>query len=241
MWHEHSVLPYFVHVVYWSLLFVTSYKTCFTAATFNGDKAEFDLTLSHFVEGDSGSGGDAWSGYKFTVSYPVSVSALRGGSTGNDFELAMFNLTHDGNQIDHVLKAVSAPGGSRAEIVKLDTAIQLCPNEYYFIAQGFAGDSASSHYLVQNVSVNELISAFGFLQTWEPEDGRYCFFIGNAGQTGQASSMIGEQVTELSGQQPNIGFVASSVEVEGSPCPTPIPVGPTLMQLAVQWPRRAVI
>ena len=173
-----------------------------------------------------------WMGYKFTVAYPVTVSALRGGAALEDslqnHHLAIFELSRNGTQIIRVIAQVTAPH-DRGGTVGLDRCIQLRPGKKYFIAQGCTRSFPSGcreHFIVADINMTQFFRTLDFLETWEPDDGKNGYRIDVGGLNDRkASNMTRKPITDERSNNPDIGFVV----LETYPSPTSTPTGsPTL-------------
>lgn len=176
----------------------------------NTRPVEFNFTLSEGFASKAGSHSHHWRGYRFTVSYRVIVSALKGGATSDQFTLALFLLNAAGTRIEDVMAHAPAPNKVPGDAVELDTCIQLLPTERYYIAQGRLECNpigTGTHYRVKNIQMSTLVSTIGFLATWEPEEGVSSLDFGS-GVCGQPKDLLSMLFTGEDPIMPDIGLVA---------------------------------
>lgn len=190
------------------------------------DITPFDFNMANAVSSDEvDEKGRYWTGYKFRVKYPLMVTALRGGATEAGFEMAIFQLDEDGEAIEKVVANADAPAYTdrralgaiepqpitpdEEEAPPLDDPILLFPGQSFFIAQGEkSSDDDGNHFVIDDLDMDDVFGLFDFFETW----GATSFHIegenGN-GKTGNASDMIGEELT-ASEVNPYVGFVGYS-------------------------------
>ena len=172
-----------------------------------------NFTTSDFAP-EEGSLRTRWRGYKLRLKDNVIISALRGGATTDDFEIAIFRLhssSENPDKIDKIMAVVPAPSGIRGGVTNLSEPITLFPQDKYYLAQGRVSEGSGTHYTVGSIDVEELTeSALGFISQWKPSNGLDCF----RSTTGNSTSLVGQEISSTDSVKPDVGFIVSIVRPE---------------------------
>jgi hypothetical protein len=124
-----------------------------------------------------------WRGYSFKLTQQTVVTHIIGGgqaaSTGG-FQGAIFSANIDGNgnatSPAAILRQVSLNGSTVNQEVAI-THLTLEANTWYYIAQGDMGGSPTIyHWYVENLNVDDLISASYRIADWKPESTTGCHY-----------------------------------------------------------------
>lgn len=121
--------------------------------------------------------GYCWTGYTFSVTHPVLVSALYGGyktSWGADWHIGLYlvpSMTMSGMSAIERLASAELPANEEFTRVDVDDTL-LIPGQPYLVAQGQQDRFGGFHHKVLVIDTDELVEEETHILAWGPPDGK---------------------------------------------------------------------